>query len=208
MELYLEQLPYRTFEDLKGGAPTKEYGEALWAAMHLLDVTMFSERGDEYWENQDFDLNSQYISNKNIRDGFYLNAVMSDEGPLGVKAVGEIAGCRVDITPVLQETSTVCYLRNTAERNPEAWRKEGWVVFEDFGEHYIRTMAYAKKRWCFNVVVYDGKAGDKILFETTLQRRKVMDYLYEVKDEIKKMQEEKDYDRAGNNDVESIDNEL
>ena len=170
-----EKIPYRTFEDLE-----KHCTNQLWALMHLFDVLIASEPlEDEFWIREDFDLNCQYISNKNIRDSF---EICFNNG--NYFAVGYLQGYRIEITPVLRETASKCYLTKTAERDPEAWRKEGWEVFEDEGGYYIRTMAYAKKRWCYEVAVFDDKEPMSIK-HTLLKRKKIMDYLYELKDELK-----------------------
>lgn len=181
--LYDEKIPYRTFAEL---SKLESCSNQLWALMHLFDVLMVSEPEDEFWCREDFDLNSQYISNKNIRDAFEI--YLHKGNYIAVNNFYD--GYRIEITPVLRETSSRCYLRATSEKDPEAWKKEGWEVFEDEGGYYIRTMAYAKKRWCYEVAVFDDKEPMSIK-HTLLKRKKIMDYLYELKDELKKLQEDK-----------------
>ena len=193
-----EKIPYRTFEELE---KLESCSNQLWALMHLFDVLMVSEPEDQFWFREDFDLNSQYISNKNIRDSFEIYFHKGN-----YIAVNNYQGYRIEITPVLRTTSSKCYLRNTAERDPEAWRKEGWEVFEDDGGYYIRTLAYARERWCYEVAVFDDREPYSIK-HTLLKRKKIMDHLYEIRDLIKE-REETSYDRTGNNDVEGFDNQF
>lgn len=170
----MEKISYRTFKEIE-----KIGNNQLWALMHLFDVLSYSEREDEFWYNEDFDLNNQFISNTNIRDAFEIYLHKGN-----YIAVNNYQGYRIEITPVLSETASKCYLRATHERDPEEWKKEGWEVFEDEGGYYIRTLAYAKKRWCYDVAVYDDKEPMSIK-HTLLKRKKIMDYLYELKDELK-----------------------
>lgn len=170
-----EKVPYRTFDEIRNSGSNQ-----LWALMHLFDVLVTSDPlEDEFWIREDFDLNSQYISNKNIRDSFEIYLHKGD-----YMAVGTIQGCRVEIIPVLKETASKYYLRATHERDPEEWRKEGWEVFEDEGGYYVRTLAYPKKRWCYDIAVYDDREPYSIK-HNLLKRKKIMDYLYELKDELK-----------------------
>lgn len=170
-----EKIPYRTFDEIRNSGSNQ-----LWALMHLFDVLVTPDPlEDEFWVREDFDLNSQYISNKNIRDAFEIYLHNGN-----YIAVNNYQGYRIEITPVLSETTSKCYLRATHERDPEEWRKEGWEVFEDEGGYYIRTLAYAKKRWCYDIAVFDDKEPMSIK-HTLLKRKKIMDYLYELKDELK-----------------------
>lgn len=172
-----EKIPYRTFQELEQlkGCPNQ-----LWALMHLFDVLIASEPEDEFWCREDFDLNSQYISNKNFRDAFDI--YFHNNNYIAVNKYYK--GYRIEITPVLRETTSKFYLRATAEKDPEVWRKEGWEVFEDEGGYYIRTLAYAKKRWCFEVAVFDDREPMSIK-NTLLKRKKIMDHLYEINEFIK-----------------------
>ena len=194
-----EKIPYRTFEEL---GKLESCPNQLWALMHLFDVLIASEPEDEFWFREDFDLNSQYLSNKNFRDAFEIYFHKGN-----YIAVNEFyKGYRIEITPVLRETASKYYLRATHERNPEEWRKEGWEVFEDDGGYYVRSLANAKKRWCYEVAVFDDREPYSIK-HTLLKRKKIMDHLYEIRDLIKE-REAKTYDRPREDYVEGFENQF